>query len=141
MPDKFSLLAEGFQLDSKGRGLIIRVLWVVFVTVQLMWFHGLLAFIGLASPFATASDVKKVQEAVTQSTQPLAAGFKANIQAAIASLQEDIDVMEARQAADRSKWTELDQRILSRKRQQLVSQQEALAAIVSAEKAAQTPVK
>jgi len=133
MPDKLGLLSEGFKLNTEERGLIIRVLWVVIVTVNIFWFHGWLAFAGLASPFATATDVKKVEEAVVASTQPLAAGFKANIEAAIIALEEDIDVMSARQAAAPSQWTELDQRILSRKRQQLASQRSALAAIVESQ--------
>jgi hypothetical protein len=57
------LLADGFNLPpKKGRTLLIRLAWVSFVTGHILWVCGWLAWMGVASPFARASDFDTLQQ-------------------------------------------------------------------------------
>lgn len=134
MADKVGLLTEGFKLNMEERGLIIRVLWVVTVTAFMMWILGFFAFFGMGSPFATAGDLEKSQEKTKALIEPLGAGIKSMLDSDILALEEDVDVLLARRAANPSIWTELDQRQLTRKTQLLDSKRRALAAMREAEK-------
>jgi hypothetical protein len=136
------LVSEGFGLNRQQRGLLIRVGWVIIVTTYMAWTLGLMAFMGVSSPFATAGDLKemerRMQDTIKQSTTPTNEGFKASIRANIAQLEENIDVAESKKAAFPSRWTELDQRMLTRDRQRLASQRDALATMLAAESAKTT---
>lgn len=49
-------------LKPDQQKLVIRVGWVAFVSIHIAWVCGWLAFLGLASPFASAADVERVLE-------------------------------------------------------------------------------
>lgn len=63
MPDPTDVVSEGFALTKEQRRLLIRVFWVLLVTVQMMYVHGLLAYLGIAAPFARAADVEDLKRA------------------------------------------------------------------------------
>lgn len=56
-------LETGLGLKREHQRLLVRTCWVLFVTGHVMWVCGFLAAIGLASPFARASDVDKLLHA------------------------------------------------------------------------------
>jgi len=56
--------SEGFGLTPKQRQLIIRVLWVLAVSLHISYVCGLLALAGIgAAPFARAEDVDDLKKA------------------------------------------------------------------------------
>lgn len=65
MPDPLDLASEGFALTKEQRRLLIRVFWVLLVTFNMLYVHGALIVIGLASPFASAADVADLKKAST----------------------------------------------------------------------------
>lgn len=134
--DKLALLTEGFKLNTEQRGLIIRVGWVVFVTFHIGWVCGWLGVLGMASPFVAAHDLKeseqRMQMAIAQGTAPTNEGFKAILETDIRVLEEDVNVALARKASAPSKWTELDERRLTRDQQRLEAKRKALAALEAA---------
>ena len=58
-----SALETGMGLKVEHQRLLIRTLWVLAVTTNMLWVGGLLAFVGLTAPFAKASDVDKLLRA------------------------------------------------------------------------------
>jgi hypothetical protein len=69
MQRAFGLLAEGFGLTRDQQQLILRVLWVIAVSGHIAWVCGFLAFAGLQSPFARASELEKVAQAAKVSAR------------------------------------------------------------------------
>lgn len=63
MPEPLEIVNEGFALTKEQRRLLIRVFWVLLVTVQMLYVHGFLAYLGLAAPFARAADVEDLKRA------------------------------------------------------------------------------
>lgn len=62
--------SEGFGLTPKQRQLIIRVLWVMAVTLHASYVCGILAFVGIGSaPFARAEDVEAMKRASIVNTR------------------------------------------------------------------------
>lgn len=59
----FDLLSLGMGLNRGQQQLIIRTLWVIIVTTHILWACGLLGFMGMASPFARATDVEDLRRA------------------------------------------------------------------------------
>lgn len=58
--------SEGFGLTKKQRQLIIRVMWVVAVSLHGAYVCGILAFVGIGkAPFARAEDVESLKRAST----------------------------------------------------------------------------
>lgn len=139
MADKLDLVSEGFRLNKQQRGLIIRVGWVAIVTSYMAWSLGLLSVFGAGSPFATAGDLQKMEQRMTaridRGSKPTAEGFKSRIKAEISLLEEEIDVAKARKASAPARWTELDQRMLTRNEQRLQDAKDSLAAMIAAETA------
>jgi hypothetical protein len=62
MDRAFGLLSEGFGLSPDQRRMLLRILWVIFVTTHILWVCGFLAIFGLPSPFAKASDVERIAQ-------------------------------------------------------------------------------
>lgn len=57
-----NLITEGFGIPKGGRSVLIRLAWVAFVTVHILWVCGWLAWMGITSPFARASDFETLQK-------------------------------------------------------------------------------
>lgn len=72
MGDATDIASEGFGLTKKQRQLIIRVLWVLFVTTSIFWMLGAFAYIGFASPLAKAEDVKEARAEISSIKQQVA---------------------------------------------------------------------
>lgn len=51
-------------LNRGQQQLIIRTLWVLFVTTHILWVCGWLAFLGLAGPFAKADEVSDLRRSI-----------------------------------------------------------------------------
>lgn len=64
MSEAADALSTGFRLTSKQKTLIVRVLWVLAVTIYMTWTLGGLTFLGLSAPFARAEDVKDLKQQV-----------------------------------------------------------------------------
>lgn len=60
----FSVLSLGMGLNRAQQRLIIRTLWVLLVTTNMLWLWGFLAWAGLAVPFARADTVAELQHTV-----------------------------------------------------------------------------
>lgn len=60
----FSLFSLGMGLTRGQQRLIIRTLWVLLVTTNMLWLWGFLAWAGLAAPFARAQTVEELQHTV-----------------------------------------------------------------------------
>lgn len=56
-------LETGMGLKREHQQILIRTLWVLFVTGHVLWVCGFLGSIGLAAPFARAGDVDKLLRA------------------------------------------------------------------------------
>lgn len=63
MADPLDLVSDGFHLTKGQRSLLIRVLWVLLVTINMMYVHGLLVYLGISAPFAHAADVEDLKRA------------------------------------------------------------------------------
>lgn len=71
MPDAtgaFSTLALGFQLSKRQQALVIRILWVLLVSVHIAWACGWLSVIGLAG-FAKAEEVRDIRQTIEASAR------------------------------------------------------------------------
>lgn len=64
----FSALALGFGLNRRQQALILRILWVLGVSLHIAWACGWLAVIGLVG-FARADDVHSLQQTVNASAR------------------------------------------------------------------------
>jgi hypothetical protein len=60
----FNILSLGMGLTRGQQQLIIRTLWVLLVTSNMFWTWGLLAWAGIAAPFARAVTVEDLQHTV-----------------------------------------------------------------------------
>lgn len=65
----FSALTTGFGLNRRQQALLIRVLWVLFVSAHIAWICGFLVFLGLPSPFARADELKELRQTVQASAR------------------------------------------------------------------------
>lgn len=65
----FSALITGFGLDRKEVQLLVRVGWVVFVSTSLAYIFGVLAWLGVAAPYARAAEVSDIQQTVNLSAR------------------------------------------------------------------------
>jgi hypothetical protein len=63
------LLSLAFGLSPRQQGLILRILWVTIVSTHILWACGLLAFMGLNSPWAKAEDVSQLIHNVALATK------------------------------------------------------------------------
>ncbi len=61
--DAGEALEKGIGFKRSAWPILIRVAWVAFVTGHVLWVCGFLTALGLASPFAKASDVEKLLRA------------------------------------------------------------------------------
>lgn len=59
----FSALAAGFRLSRKDQALLLRVLWVLSVSIHIAWACGWLTALGLIG-FARADDVHNIQKTI-----------------------------------------------------------------------------
>jgi hypothetical protein len=64
----FSAITTGFGLDRKQQALILRILWVLFVSIHIAWACGWLGTLGLVG-FAKASEVAQIQQTVNASAR------------------------------------------------------------------------
>jgi hypothetical protein len=64
----FSALSAGFGLDRRQQALVLRILWVLVVSIHIAWACGWLAAIGLVG-FARATDVSQIQQTVNASAR------------------------------------------------------------------------
>lgn len=85
MREKLELLSEFFGLNAMERRLILRVSWVVSVTLILAYMLGALTAIGVSAPFAKAADLQKLQSFVLTS--------KANRDVQVAKMQETVNLI------------------------------------------------
>jgi hypothetical protein len=58
------MFSLGMGLNKNQQKLIIRTLWVLLVTTNMLWTWGFLAMIGIAAPFAKATEVADVKRAL-----------------------------------------------------------------------------
>lgn len=63
-PGTLSILSLGMGLTKKQQQLVIRTLWVLLVTTNMLWIWGFLGWLGLAVPFARADTVTELQHTV-----------------------------------------------------------------------------
>jgi len=86
----FSALVAGFRLNRKDQALILRVLWVLFVSIHIAWACGWLTAIGLVG-FARANDVSQVQQTVNASARvTLSQEIRAQIRVRCASTDQNV---------------------------------------------------
>jgi hypothetical protein len=64
----FSALSAGFGLDRRQQALVLRILWVLTVSIHIAWACGWLSAIGLIG-FARASEVSQIQQTVNASAR------------------------------------------------------------------------
>jgi hypothetical protein len=64
----FSALSAGFNLSRRQQALVLRILWVLVVSVHIAWACGWLGAIGLVG-FARATDVSQIQQTVNASAR------------------------------------------------------------------------
>jgi hypothetical protein len=64
----FSALVAGFRLSQKDQALILRVLWVLFVSMHIAWACGWLTAIGLVG-FARADEMDQLQQTLRASAR------------------------------------------------------------------------
>lgn len=64
-----NLLSLGMGLSRSQQRLIIRTLWVLLVTTNMLWLWGFLTWAGLAVPFAKAATVEELQHIVMVSAR------------------------------------------------------------------------
>jgi hypothetical protein len=64
----FSAITAGFALDRKQQALILRILWVLFVSIHIAWACGWMGAMGLIG-FARASEVDQIQQTVNASAR------------------------------------------------------------------------
>lgn len=67
--DLISMMTDAMLLTPEQRSLVLRVIWVSIVSIHILWVCGLTAAIGFASPFAKASDLESVKQAVNISAK------------------------------------------------------------------------
>lgn len=60
------LLQKGTGLSPSQIKLLIRTGWVALVSVHMLWVCGLLTTIGLASPFANATEAESLKDNVSE---------------------------------------------------------------------------
>lgn len=66
-PELFwDLLQKGTGLKANQIKLLIRTGWVLFVTGHMLWVCGLLASVGLTSPFAQAAEAETIKSSVNE---------------------------------------------------------------------------
>ena len=64
----FSALSAGFNLNRRQQALVLRILWVLTVSIHILWACGWLSAIGLVG-FARANDVNQIQQTVNASAR------------------------------------------------------------------------
>lgn len=64
----FSALSAGFGLNRRQQALVLRILWVLTVSVHIAWACGWLSAIGLIG-FARANDMSELQKTVAASAR------------------------------------------------------------------------
>lgn len=64
----FSALSAGFGLNRRQQTLVLRVLWVLTVSLHIAWACGWLTAIGLVG-FARANEVSQIQQTVNASAR------------------------------------------------------------------------
>lgn len=69
LPQGLNVLSLGMGLTRGQQRLIIRTLWVLLVTTNMLWLWGFLAWAGLAVPFARAETVAELQHIVMVSAK------------------------------------------------------------------------
>jgi hypothetical protein len=80
--EKLDLIAEGFGLTRDQRRLLIRIAWVLGVSGHIAWVCGFLSIIGLASPFARADRVEKLERSAQISARiSLAQEYRVQVRA------------------------------------------------------------
>lgn len=106
----FSALTTGFGLNRKQTALALRLAWVVAVTSTLWYLLFGFAILGIASPHASAEDVKELRADVAALKQTSAisarAGLAAEIRAQVAAWCAVKDSAAARETIRRT----IDQR-------------------------------
>jgi hypothetical protein len=86
----FSVLSAGFNLNRRQQALILRVLWVLFVSIHIVWACGWLSAIGLVG-FARADDVNRVQQTVNASARvTLSQEIRAQFRVRCASTDQNV---------------------------------------------------
>lgn len=86
----FSALVAGFRLSRKDQALILRVLWVLTVSIHIAWACGWLTAIGLVG-FARADDVSQVQKTVNASARvTLSQEIRAQIRVRCVSTDQNV---------------------------------------------------
>jgi hypothetical protein len=99
--EKLDLVSEGFGLTKTQRQLIVRVGWVVAVTLTGAYMLGAFSLIGLSGPFVFASDYKQLESKVAQIERTTSASAKVTlaqeirIQVRAKCLVTDTDVRES----------------------------------------------
>ena len=64
----FSALSAGFGLDRRQQALVLRILWVLIVSIHIAWACGWLSALGLVG-FARANEVSQIQQTVNASAR------------------------------------------------------------------------
>lgn len=64
----FSALSAGFNLTRSQQALVLRILWVLTVSIHIAWACGWLSAIGLIG-FARANEVSQIQQTVNASAR------------------------------------------------------------------------
>ena len=64
----FSALSAGFGLNRRQQALVLRILWVITVSIHIAWACGWLSAIGLIG-FARANEVSQIQQTVNASAR------------------------------------------------------------------------
>lgn len=64
----FSALSAGFGLNRRQQALVLRILWVLTVSIHIAWACGWLSAIGLIG-FARANEVSQIQQTVNASAR------------------------------------------------------------------------
>jgi hypothetical protein len=86
----FSAISTGFALDRKQQALLLRVLWVLVVSLHIAWACGWLTAVGLVG-FARANEVSQIQQTVNASARvTLSQEIRAQIRARCSTTDQNI---------------------------------------------------
>ncbi len=86
----FTALAAGFNLNRRQQALMLRVLWVLFVSIHIAWACGWLSALGLVG-FARADEMSKVQQTVNASARvTLSQEIRAQVRVRCASIDQNV---------------------------------------------------
>lgn len=86
----FSAISAGFSLNRQQQALVLRVLWVLVVSIHIAWACGWLSALGLVG-FARASEVSQIQQTVNASARvTLSQEIRAQIRARCSTTDQTI---------------------------------------------------